>query len=355
MTTVPDSAIESLVDVARGAPTADNMQPLCFRWDGEHLAVCYDRERVAGHTFSPSAPATLLALGCVRELVEVTATMRGLEPHWEPSAGLPDEDLVYGYWYFASPPATGGDDSAPSRHTNRGPYSGKQIPATLLSGIGDLVENQARVVVFTDRSSIERVARCVRRASELRFRIREVHEWLAHSLRFSRASADAGDGLDVKTLGLPPGGPGFLRLISDWNRMRALNAVGGYKLVSAIDSAPVKAAPALVAVIGRTDPPGACDAGRLLHRAWCALNDGGLAVHPYYVIGDQLNRHRDGGIPEQLEGAARSLADEAGALFGLGEGETLHMLFRTGWPKRAAVRSQRLPLSRILSRVPPGG
>jgi len=351
MITIPDGTIVDLVDVARKAPSADNMQPICFRWDGHRLVIGYDRERVANQTFSPSAPATLLALGSTLALLEDTATAWGLEPRWEPAANLPDETMTYGALRFhPNSPSTPRHSMAdsPIRHTNRGSYTRKPLPEPVLSDIKGANLGNARVKVITQPEGIGDIALGVRRASELRFRIREVHEWLGHSLRFSRDEVAAGDGLDVKTLGLPPGGSLFLRLIRDWRRMRILNAIGGYKLVSAIDSAPVKVAPAMVAIIGERSPAGACEAGRLLHRVWQTLNHAGLAVHPYYVISDQLNRWREGQLPTHLESEAQTLAAQAQQTFELGEQESLHMLLRTGWPKREALTSQRLPVSRLL-------
>lgn len=354
MSAAADRVVEALVRVAREAPSADNMQPLHYAWDGHRLALRYDRERVGDHTFAADAPATRLAVGCALELIGETAARWDLGPRLALDPALPGAGLEYGAFTFerfpSQPPGTG----YRPRHTNRNAYRREAPPADLLSRVGALQEGRARIRVFTSREAVGDLARLVRLASELRFRIREVHEWLGHSLRFSRDEVARGDGLDVATLGLPPGGPLFLRFIRDWRRMRLLNAVGGYKLVSAIDAAPVAAAPALVAVIAPRQPADALDAGRLLHRGWRTLNAATLGVHPYYVIADQLERLLAGRMPGDLQDPARALEEEARATLDLAPGETLHMLLRTGYPKRDARPSRRLPLERVYTHAAGG-
>lgn len=352
MTHTAADTIRALLETARRAPSADNMQPLHYHWDGQRLALRYDRERVGGITFAAGAPATLLAVGCALELILETATARGLEPQLAMAPTLPDAGLEYGAFTFRQLP---GADTSPlasspapeSRHTNRGPFTREPLPEPLVAGVDGMRQGQARIHLLTGRDDIRHVARLVRLASELRFRIREVHEWLAHSLRFSPEAVARGDGLDVRTLGLPPGGILFLRFISHWQRMNLLNKFGGYKLVSAIDASPVGAAPALAVIIAPRNPESACDAGRLLHRGWQTLNRAGMGVHPYYVIADQLERLADGRMPDALEAPARTLEAETRRVLQLAPDETLHMLLRTGQPKHDAPPSLRLTLEQV--------
>lgn len=88
-------------------------------------------------------------------------------------------------------------------------------------------------------------------------------------------------------------------------------------MLSLIDSAPIGKAPALVAI---TSPAGAeqvVSAGRLLTRIWTRLKAEGVAVHPYYVIPDQLQRLKQKRVPEHLITRARDLELKASRLFAL--------------------------------------
>ena len=111
----------------------------------------------------------------------------------------------------------------------------------------------------------------------------------------------------------------------------------------------MKVAPAVVAIIGTTDRQGTIDAGRLLGRVWSHLNSRGIAVHPYYVVADQLARLREGTVPAKLVPQAERIRNESARLFGLGPDETLHMLLRIGYPTREAPSSRRLPLEQVFT------
>jgi hypothetical protein len=168
------------------------------------------------------------------------------------------------------------------------------------------------------------------------------------SLRFSEVDVAKGDGLDINTLLLPPGGKSFLRLVSDWRRMEAFNRFGGYKLLAKEEAKLVRKAPALIAVIAPRHNRGLFASGQLMARAWTLLNTKQVAVHPYFAISDQLNRLQEGLIPPRLIAKAKDLHEACKQVFDYDEAESLHMLLRLGYPKAEPVRSRRLPLDLLI-------
>jgi hypothetical protein len=352
------ASIESFIRAAHKAPSADNSQPWRLIWDAKTLAIAYDAPRIRGTSFEPFDPGTLLAIGgCLENLLQF-AEDRGASPECRFSADLaPGADH---YVRVALDPATLEPvDEHPLflRHTNRFGYQGTAVAQSILDTVSLLSEGSARLRVIDARPDIARVAGLVCSASEIRFQTREVHEWLGRSLRFTAAEVARGDGLDVQTLDLPPGGGLLLKLIADWRRMALLNRVGTFRLLAAIDAKPVARAPALVAIIGQRDARAVIDAGRLMTRAWISLNAQGVAVHPYYVVADQLHRLASGTVPSQLSAQAEAIAEQARELFDLAKDETLHMVLRIGYPTREPVRSRRLSIAQVLSdrTVSPGG
>lgn len=344
-----EDAVTHLVRYAQLAPSADNMQPFCFQWDGQHLRIAYDQNRVAGHTFGPEAPATLLSLGCTVEALEQAARLCNLPATF--TATLHNTPL--GFEYGAIPLEGGappGNDSPlpePARHAHRGPYRQQALPSALVQRLRTGAQDGCRVAIHTDRSAVRAIAALIRSASELRFQTRELHEWLMDSLRFSQTAAARGDGLDVRTLALPPGGALMLRLVGSWRRMAVFNRLGGYRAMAGIDAAPVAKAPAVVAVIGPQGNEGALNAGRLLYRSWNLLNEEGVAVHPYYVVSDQVQRLREHSVPQSLRDRAEQLQAQTTEQLQLAPGEHLYMLLRVGYAKGTAIPSRRLPLSRV--------
>ena len=330
------------------APSADNSQPWHFIWDGSLLSIKYDAPRVEGKTFLANSPATLLSLGATIENINLISNSYGYNSSH--SINFQDFSSVYANAIINFQPTKNSTLSTTlenhpvtNRHTNRFPYQKKALPKPATNHIEKLTKGSARLLLIEEKASINKTGELVKLASNIRFQTKEVHEWLGKSLRFTKTDVKKADGLDIRTLDLPPGGSIFLKFISSWDRMKVLNKVGTYRLLAKIDAAPIKAAPAVIAIIAPATPQGAIDAGMLMCNAWTYLNNEGIAVHPYYVVADQLARLRENTVPEQLIPNALDIEQQCKATIGLKEGETLHMFLRAGYPKKAPPKSLRLP------------
>jgi len=348
--------IETVVTAAHYAPSADNSQPWHFVWDGEKLTLRYDTARVEGKTFPAESQATLLSIGAaIENILEISAD-------YNKKASLAWLDRTfsgthnYAEIFFRDPtekengPYLGSIQNISARHTNRFPFKKQAIPSRTKQSLSDMSGNNARLLISDSTDAKKNLWQQVKTAAEIRFQTQEVHEWLKASLRFTKDSVKNADGLDIRTLGLPPGGALSLKLISDWKRMKLLNKIGVHKLLAQIDSAPIKKAPAIVSIIGANSKEGAIEAGRLLVQCWNQLNAQGIAVHPYYVVADQLNRLHEGTIPNKLQTEAEQIETQCKKTLILGDGETLYMMLRIGYPKKAnPPRSQRLPLEQVFT------
>ena len=338
------SQIDYLFEVARCTPSADNSQPWRLRWNGKTLAAGYDALRVKNVTFAPENPATLLAMGALLENLQQAAAAAEIRLE---SVDHP-ADQYFQLNVSSDFPLPAGCMNHPLflRHTNRLPFRADPLPAVLSDWLASQGEGAARVTVLGGSSEISRVARLVGQASAIRFQTREITEWLGRSLRFTPNEVASGDGLDVGTLHLPPGGKGLLRLIADWRRMESFNRWGAHRLLAAIEAKAVTNASAILAIVSIAGRRGARDAGQLMERVWIELNRQGLSVQPFYVVADQLFRREEGVLPKGLEHRGDLLADEAESVFSLSD-RKLYMLLRVGFPKRIPVKSRRLPLPLI--------
>ena len=341
--------VHYLVEAGRWAPSADNSQPWHFVFDGSVLTLGFGGER--GNALGRNHPANLLGMGTVEENLVQAAKEAGIDIHeWSFSSS--------GEHYFLRMPEPLGDQKTsmvvPSRirerHTNRGPFESSPLVPELVQWIESQQEGGCHALVFREKKSIESLAELVRRASELRFRTREIHLWLADSLRFTPGEIARGEGLDINTLSLPPGGVLLSRFLADWRRMELLNRFGAYKLLGRIEASQLTRAGAVVAIVA--DGMATADwisAGRLLERLWIETNARGLAVHPYFVLSDQLHRLETGQTSSGLRPEAGELAEDSRKLFS-GNGIPL-MLFRVGRAKQTAVRSRRLPWKSIFTKI----
>lgn len=336
---------QAFAHCAHQAASADNSQPWIFSWNADGFVIAYDTARVKDNTFPPLNPATLLAIGGCLENIETFAAASNLGITC--TFPLSEREGRFEFVRISLRPTGDNAESIPvpnfCRHTNRHPFYSTPVSPAVLKRITSRIRGTSRVQALIDAADLAILREAVHNASEIRFQTREVHEWLGKSLRFDH-QRNAHDGLDVRTLALPPGGVQLLRFIRDWDRMALLNKLGFYKVLSAVDSAPVGKGPALIAIIGGTGTMEVIDSGQLLNAVWTDLNRQGLAVHPYYVIPDLLYRLREGQVPPTLQAQAESVKSATSRLLSLGEGETLHMLLRVGHPTRRCIPSQRLPM-----------
>ena len=338
--------LEDVLVAAHSAPSADNSQPWIFELEGDVLHLCWGGAAGAG-PFGADSPATLLAIGGVIENLHAAAEHYGLGVDAIP---VGTDGRARGVYFSAvfSESIEGGlsTDVCPVllRHTNRFPFRSVVLSDLERELLSSGREGPARFEVFYRPLALREIARVVAAASRIRFRTREIHEWLASCLRYSPEQIARGDGLDIHALDLPPGGKGFLRLTSDWKLMQWLNRCGAYRVMAGVEASAIARGPTIAALIAPRDQDACIAAGRLMCRVWTALNSRGVAVHPYYVVADQLQRLREKAVPADLVHEARALERSAAGCFGLASGETLHMLLRIGYPTREPVRSLRRPL-----------
>ncbi|MBJ7312445.1 hypothetical protein ACFOLJ_23180 [Rugamonas sp. CCM 8940] len=337
------SFIPQLARIGALAPSADNSQPWTLRWDGRELSLNYADRHGAGGVFNADSHATLMAVGAVLENLDMALAANGLAADWRMGNGGGQPYAALGLPRL--PPRFSAPDGPLLRHTNRLGFRATPLPADLISQLG-LGDDRA-LKLLVERGQRKRLVRLVRLCSEARFCNRALHDWLFDSLRHTPQQVARGDGLDVDSLGLPPGGRQMLRFISHWPRLAVLNRFGAYKLLALSEVKLIAAAPGLLCVTGGADRNSIIDAGRRMTRVWTALNLQGIAAQPYYVVTDQLNRRRNGTLAAGFDGAMTAVEQEVAALLGLAEGSMLHMILRVGYPADAPLRSRRLPLEAV--------
>ncbi len=338
--------VRYLAESGRLTPSADNSQPWRFVFDGHALGVEFEPSR--GGALGRDHPAVLLAFGALEENLRQAAAHADIDTATWRQGDFPAGDRLL---TIPAPPQTAVPDAPPAalsrRHTNRTPFRTDPLPATLKATLAAMAEDGVRVQVFEERDQIRRLAGLVRRASQLRFQSEKIHRWLAQSLRFTPEEAARGDGLAVETLALPPGGKALTRFLADWRRQAFLNRFGLHRLLARIEASQLTRCGALAALTGSADDAAAwLAAGRLLQRVWLRLAEDGIAVHPYFVLPDLLQRLSRGDIPAAQRKFARRTATAARELLGAPQ---LFILLRIGLPRKTPPRAARLPLESILT------
>lgn len=344
------SRLSTVLEAANHAPSADNSQPWQLNWDGNMLTVHF-RPHPGIDPFGPGGHATLLSIGALAENLAQALP--------EQTETICVNDLTRGAPYFSirvdqtPAPSIHTEPALFKRHTNRYRFGSELPDADLLRGVLGLADSPTKlheVITHHDRGIF---ADLTQTCCKARFCNRELHDWLMGSLRFSDMEADKGDGLDIATLDLPPGGGWFMKMIRPWPRMALLNTVGMYHLMALAEALPLRQAPLIIAISGPDSPEGAFAAGRSMERIWIHLNQLGWAVHPYYVVADQETRLRAGLLPDEWKMPIVEALDKLVALLELKPGNRLHMALRVGRPTRTPKRSRRLPIERIYTDTRP--
>ncbi|MES2353889.1 MAG: hypothetical protein V4568_05660 [Pseudomonadota bacterium] len=341
-----------LANAGHQAPSADNSQPWRFRWDPALTTLRVSR---SDEGLGADHPAVLMAMGAVSENMVQAALAIGMDPtSWQfivqseerlDTLRIPQPPS--GFSLIQNLPL-----SITQRHTNRNAFFKTPIPQDIVRKIAALSEGNVKTLVVEDRDVINQIVNVVSLASEARFQTEEIHRWFAQSLRFTEQEVAGGDGLDVATLCLPPGGKLLLNVTKNWSTMNFLNRVGGHKLFAKVEGSGLRNCGAIVAFTGSVATKETwLSAGRLLQRVWLLLASQDLAAQPYFVLSDQLHRLKTNQIPADLRNNVEEIEKQVKTLPGI-EQQTLFTLLRVGRAKAKAVRSRRVLLDAVTSLIP---
>jgi hypothetical protein len=336
-----NSRTEAWLALAATAPSADNSQPWRFAVKALTLEVHY-LQRQASSLFGCDAHATLLSIGGMAHILHTC----GAEIEWR--------DCIHGAPYFAAKlPDTPPRDANRffDRHTNRHPYKKGGVSMDSLRAIPlDTNGSTTRVDWIVDRTMIDTLATCVGEVSYQRFRSQAQHDSLMHSLRFTEEAVAQGDGLDIATLHLPPGGAQFMRWITPWQRAQSLHRFGAARFMAKAEQSAFRTCGAVCVISAPIDDESTLHAGETTIDVWTHLNAMHLAVQPWYVLSPGSFSHKlDAPIAgNDVDAAAlsRSFTSVSRAL-SLPNNYRVHMAFRVGVAKQAPVRARRLPIDTL--------
>lgn len=171
----PEAAF--LIEAAGSAPSADNSQPWCFKWDGQTLTA---RVRRRGG-FPEDCHATTLALGAATENLALAMHSLSLDmSSW--FFGPPGADGVFArgrVTRHSAIPVFNGVPLWKQRHTNRLPYR-PEIDSDVAAKLVACRVGKVGVRVIAG-SGIRQAADWVRQGSEVHFQTREVNEWFCRT------------------------------------------------------------------------------------------------------------------------------------------------------------------------------
>jgi hypothetical protein len=308
---VTDTSIDLFADTSRGTGTVDGLQ----------------REMYVG-------------LGCALENLVLAGQARGYRADL---TLLPDSDPTHVAHLALSPGAGGGSsrlyEAIGSRHSNRGPYQRRAVPAGVLAALGDQHTGLDDVAVrwlstpselATMGTLMVDAARAITKDEQ---QSRDAFVWF-------RSSADAiekhKDGLTLDGQGLSPMMTALAKLLPASSR-----TAGDTFWVNQTRTVHTKTAAAygVITVPSVTDPGQRLTAGRLLQRIHLDVTSRGLALQHMNQITERIDR-------ETILRATPTFAPRLAELLGPAGDQAL-VSFRIGYPSRTARRSPRRPVAQV--------
>ena len=360
-----------LVRAAILAPTPDNNQPWLFGSEGEELLVYLDPRRTLPSDVN--FMFDLLGLGAAIENVRLAASGQGYATSVDDSpvmcgdlaacesVGKSVDKEVDGPKLVARLSFGPGGEADPlveqleSRCTCRKLYSTQPLGEECLERLSDAVAEFGEVHLdwITDRLRIRSLSGLLASSDRVRFEYEPFHNEIFRQLRFTVDEAEqTRDGLDLRTLELPPGAGAMLGILRPWNRMKWLHRLGVGRMLTVPSAVSVCKSSAIgVLSLGEPSAAGFLRAGQAFQRIWLAADAEKLSLQPlgslavFFAHVQQLDGKK---LSSQHQELITRLIPRFGGLVPPARGRCVQMLFRVGKSARPEVRSLRRAVEEVM-------
>lgn len=328
---------EELVDVARWAPSAHNIQPWRIRprADGEADLLCASNRLLPAT--DPTGRFTMVGLGIFLELLAVAARAEGVDVE----ADLTLAPLVAGNGALHDVARlrlvafSGREELEPrlirERRTSRVPYDGRPVADGVLGELAAAAAAWGHTATFSSDGDLVRFVLDLNRET-LFYDLTDdaAREEVGRWLRFSARRAETtGDGFSPAALGFP----GAL-LYAFFHGRRLLGLPGIKHATDALYMRTMRGTRTVGWVQGAFEQPDEwVRAGRMLARLWLTMTRHGVHLHPFGSI--ITNRDANTRVRERIPHDA--------------ERGTLWLILRLGYSVQPP-RSHRLPTDELLVR-----
>jgi nitroreductase len=286
-----EGIVHQLVEAGGRAPSEGNVQPWKFLWKDRRLLLFHDEARSAS-VWDPDHLTARLSLGACIENIVLKAHSLTLEVgcRMHPFAATPRlaAAFEFGKFPFRGAEPHEMDQLAPqiaARRTARKITARKTLPEGVLTHLRAAATSVqgCQLHVADAPARLQELAQLCGAAERLRLLNPEGHrEYFRNHLRWDAQAANrTRDGIDVRTLELPPAALAALRMASDRRAMDLLKQWNAGNALGQLSAFSVMAASAVVLLThARKDPTAQLDAGRSLERCWLTASSLGLSVQP---------------------------------------------------------------------------
>lgn len=346
---IPIETVSRIVEAAVRAPSAENLQPWHFQFDGEALVVSLDNARTLRSDVENML--SLVGIGAAIENAVIAASAHRLASEvnlvTEPqpvTAGVTLQTVArihFSPGASTDPLAEFIGVRATGRRMNR-----RRLAPELRRRLERCCQSFRDVQFhWVSDDQISKYARLMGRCNRLRFEYEPYHRELYETFRFSKREAEkTRDGLDVATLQLPLGVGALLWYLRTWRRMQWANRLGFSRGVDRQAAREIKRSGAVgFLTVPTLETKHVVHAGRALERIWLTSARHGLVFHPTASLPVFLARAGSGSevMDSRLRKRIQSLPDEFRAVCPDIGDRMVAIAFRLGYGHAPATRTLR--------------
>ena len=350
--------VESVLEIARWAPSGDNAPPWRFRIESDReIDVFVQRQNPNIYEYRNGEP-TLISVGALLENIELAASAFGMKAEWVYVGSTNGIDRIRVNFHddrdaCVSPLF----NQIKRRSVDRRPYRLRPLDAEQKNRLNEAAHPGMRVDWYDGLSERFRIAALSASATHIRLTIPETVP--VHRRIVDWACAESEHGIPSAALGLDRL---TLRLtrwsMGNWSRTRFMNMLGAPHIASLqMDWLPGIFTGSYFAIrvqrMSREPTENVIEtlrAGQAIQRFWLKATEIGLVLQPCVAMlafWSYAAAREEFTIARKAKIAAARLASEAEAIFG--KSDDLLFLGRIGWPRsRSSSRSIRLPLRMLL-------
>ena len=284
---IPGSDIERILDLARWAPSGDNIQPWRFTILGEDrvLVTITQETDIYDHN---DGQATLLSAGILLESMRLAASRFGRRLDWR---YLDRNGLIRRIEAnFPKDPSVAEDplcEYVPIRSVNRRPYRTDRLTGEQKDMLTKSLGGELEIQWYESAAERWRTAKLNARASDIRLRLRSAYE--VHRRIVDWENRFSPTAIPSEAIGLDPMTLKSMRwMMGDWKRLAFMNRLPGATAVPQLemDLLPgIKCAAHFTVALRKVPQPGEeaaslLRAGEAIQRFWLTATRFGLSMQP---------------------------------------------------------------------------
>lgn len=335
----------SLCAAGAMAPSGGNVQPWRVTVTGNVMRIDLDPRRSDSSFLDVGGYASLIAIGCFAENVDIAARSLGLVHEMSVRDGTVE------FTFSGREPAAAHElyEYLPKRATarqmvDRGRPGGTE--AKRLAAVVPEVDARFKLTIVSDPMRKKALGRVLGAADVIRMRNRAMFSDMVREICWTEREALARrDGIDLRTLELPSGTEKSLIMLRRLPWLRALVPAGRLAATARAFVASCSCVCCL-STSSELDRETMVAAGMALQRLWLSSARDGLSVHPWTVSALEvirLERFAGSGFTARERHAVARIAERLRGAFGLPPTDMPVFVMRLSEAVPPRVRSLRLP------------